>query len=213
MSRVSFAMRKQYLHQQLNDLNNKAKEISRKFMELHKYAAAVARGKMTLMDLAGMPKGCELFANAFVIGYYAPKVGVMPKALERAATLWANDQGKTDPNIRGKEYMGFKNLIKDMHENPELYEANRIKEFGNDEQALNNAKMLDAYKEHLFQEAIKAEENEYRKAKEAEIKVTEDELQQEKLMNDSRLEAVKQELANVEKAEPEAIKRSMGQYA
>ena len=209
MSRVSMAMRKHYLHQELANLNAMARDISRKFMELHRYAAAVARGRMTLLDMAGMPGSAKLLASSFVLGYHNQ---VVPSALDKSAKLWATDNSKNDPKVYAFNMDLFKNRIASMHDNPNYEEQLLNKCNGNKEQWVQE-RMNDDYKNNMYQQALEAEEKEFRKQKEAEIKVIEDDLQQQQLMNNSRMEAVKQELANVEKAEPETIKRSMGTYA
>ena len=208
MSRVTLAIRKMFLHQQMSDLNAKNMRLSQKLMELHKYSASVARGYINLKEMAGMPISCRNLAAGFALSQF----NVNNNALNRAAMTWAANNSNPRTGVSAQDqYSYFQGAVREMIDNPNLFEA-KINSIP-DERARNEEFMRVNFMKQMFEDAQKTEQRENAKIEQEKIKIIEDDIQQQKLVNDSRLEAVKNELQSVEQGEKEAIKRSTPQYA
>lgn len=208
MSRVMLAQRKMFLHMQLSYFNKIALDLSQKLHELHKYSASVAKGFVSPLAMAGMPRSCMGLAIGLAYGQFK----VNNDALRKSAIIWGNQHGNPAMGMSAIDAANqFGSTIREMLENPNAYNQ-KIASIP-DEQARNNEIMKNEYMFHLFKEAQKEEQRELAKQKQQEIKVIEDDITMQQQLNNTRLEVTKTELKQVEEAEKAAIDRSKSVYA
>lgn len=208
MSRVMLAQRKMFLHMQLSFYNKIALDLSRKLHELHKYSASVAKGFISPMAMAGMPRSCMGLANGLIFAQ-----GIANhNAMKKASTIWGQHNGNPAKGMSaGQASQYYQNVVSDMLDNPDRYNQS-IAGIQNDD-VRNREMMENQYMLNMFDEALKEERREITKQKEAEIKEIEDDITIQQQLNNTRLEVTKTELKQVEEAEKAAIDRSKSVYA
>ena len=243
MSRVQIFRRKAKLNQRMSDYNRIAMRLSERLHELHKYSAAIARGYMTPFALAGMPLSCLSMGLNYFANQFSPDMAQRVKArLFMAGQASNNADLKNQTNIRDdvsnmimddsikcfqdKIIYDFNpngansNLSVPMYGGPNCMPAVpgafaaaaglQTTPLQNTDAAMSQqAAALDCLTEKAYKEELK----EMQKAEAENLKVIEDEIQQEKLANDHRMAATKEELQGLDQAEGEAIKRSTPKYA
>ena len=185
MGWVMMSFRKQFLTQQLSDLEYKQTQLMQQLQELHKYSATIADGRLDFDEVPGLPQ--NMLPLALMYGQGQSSI---------YAQAHANIFGGT--TATGETIPGYMSQwAAQMQQMGQSYTDDVYNQVGQ--------QFLNQHFNSLMQEA--------RKAEEARIKVIEDDINQQLEKVKAQVKSVSSELQATDEGIDGGIKRSTPKYA